>query len=55
MPAVAVEARPDHESIQGRAIIPKVVVQDKTAPAEQILSPLFDLAGNAGDWPRLPF
>ena len=37
------------------AIIPEVVVQDESAPAEQALRPLFDLAWNAGGWPWSPF
>lgn len=36
------------------AIIPEVVVQDENAPAAQALRPLFDLAWNAGGWPRSP-
>jgi len=36
------------------AIIPDVVIQDESVPAEQALRPLFDLAGNGGGWARSP-
>jgi hypothetical protein len=36
-------------------IIPEIVVQDENTPAAQALRPVFDLAWNAGGWPRSPF
>jgi hypothetical protein len=37
------------------ALIPDVLVEDESMPAEQALKPLFDLAWNAGGWAESPF
>lgn len=37
------------------AILPEVVAQDETSPAERALKPLFDLAWNAGGYSESPF